>query len=209
MTAGAVAGAFLTEDNAAFAVDGAVGQQQVTGGFAHQEQAGIEIVVGHLGQVEFIDGLAETGVGVGIGAEGQAVTFENLDHLAFGHIFRAIEGHVFEEVGEALLRIVFHQRTAIEAQTDRGSARRRGVFQDDICHAVRQLAEAHRRISLDVGMVLGEIQPFTDVDRLANGSHSHRGLGIAMEWRQGRGGQGCDSKSGQQGCLHQHRCRSG
>ena len=54
-------------------------------------------------QVELIDRLGPSGLGVGVGPEGEAQALQDLDHVAGRHVGRALERHVFEHVGQALL----------------------------------------------------------------------------------------------------------
>ena len=90
----AVAGALLREHHSAFAVHGGLRDGQFGGRLAQQLQRGVDRLRVGLRQVELVDGLVEAGLGVGVGAEGEAQAFEDLDHLALGHGLRAVEGHV-------------------------------------------------------------------------------------------------------------------
>ena len=63
---------------------------------------------------------------------------QDLDHLAVGHVVRAVEGHVLQEVGQALLGVALLQRAGVEAQAQRRLAAGRGVLHDHIAHAVGQ-----------------------------------------------------------------------
>ena len=146
-----VAGAFLRKHHAAFAVDGALANRQFGGHFAQQLQRGVDGVFVGLRQVELVDGLVEVGGRVGVGAEGQAVAFQDLDHLALGHGLGAVEGHVLQEVGETLLGVGFHQRAGVEAQAQRRLAGRDRLAVDGVAHAVGQRAETGVRVSADIG----------------------------------------------------------
>jgi hypothetical protein len=67
-----------------------------------------------------------------------AVAFEDLDHLAGGHVGRSVEGHVLRKVRQALLGVDLHQRAGGDAQPQRRLAGRRGVVHQGVGHAVGQ-----------------------------------------------------------------------
>ncbi len=108
MRAGRIAQTLFTENNAALAVDGVGRQGQIAAGFTQQKQCGVDVVVADGRQVELIDGLVETGEGVGVRAEFEAVALQDLDHIAFGHVLRAVERHVFQEVRQPALLLGLH-----------------------------------------------------------------------------------------------------
>ena len=64
----------------------------------------------------------EAGLGIGVGAEGEALPLEDAHHLAFGDIGGAVERHMLDEVGEALLVVVLGERAELEVEADRGGA---------------------------------------------------------------------------------------
>ena len=80
---------------------------------AQQEEAFIHQVVGGVGQLQLVGGEFLVGGGVGVGAERQTQPLEDFHHLAFGHFLRAVEGHVLDEVGEALLVVGFVERSDV------------------------------------------------------------------------------------------------
>src|SRR3546814_2313757 len=94
-----------------------------------------------LRQVELVDRLVEAGRGVGVGAEGQPLAFEQLDHLALGHMSRSVERHMFEEMGEAALVVGFGEAADVEARADDDAALGRAVFEQRIFHPVRRSEE--------------------------------------------------------------------
>ncbi len=188
---GRVARALLGQDDAALAVDGGGIEQQPVGALAHQHQGLVETVVVGERQVELVDGLGLGRRGIGVGAERQAEPLQLLDHLPFGHVLGAVEGHVLEEVGEALLGVGLHQRAGVEPQAQGGLPRRGGVAQDGVAHAVGQHAEAHAGIGRHVGLGLG---PGMDGGR----GRLRQGAG------DGRGGEGEAGRKGGQGGLEGH-----
>ncbi len=186
-----VARALLGQDDAALPVDGGGIQQQPVGAFAHQGDGLVEAVLVRIGQVELIDRLGLGGGGVGVGAEGQAQALQPLDHVAFRHVLGAVEGHVFEEVGEPLLDVGLHQRAGVEPQAQRSLPRWGRVALDGVAHAVRQHAEAHIGVRRDVAPGL---RPRMDGGR--------RGLGQGCGER--RGGEGEAGRQRGQGRLGDH-----
>jgi hypothetical protein len=112
-----VAQPLLGEDHAALLVHRALVQQQVAGDLAQQHQRGVDGLVVGFRQVELVDRGVEAGLGVGVGAEGQAQPLQVLHHLAAGrHVGRTIESHVLEEVRQALLVVALHLRADVETQ---------------------------------------------------------------------------------------------
>ena len=146
-----VAGALLAEDDAALAVDRRRVELQLARDLAEQEHCGIEMLGVGLGQVEHVGGGVEAGYGVGVGTELQALALEDLDHVALGHVGRAVERHMFDEVSEAALVLRFPDRTEGELQPDRCGALGGGVVHDRVFHAVGQLAVMDRGVGRDVG----------------------------------------------------------
>src|SRR3546814_9511278 len=71
--------------------------------FTHQHQPGVDQIVGRVRQVELVDRLVEAGRGVGVGTEGKPLAFEELDHLALGHMGRAVERHMLQEMSQPAL----------------------------------------------------------------------------------------------------------
>ena len=174
---GAVAEPLLREDHTAFLVHRALVEGEVAGDLAHQHQRGVERGVVGLGQVELVGGVVEAGAGVGVGAERQAEAFEGLNHLAPArHVLGTVEGHVLEEVCEALLVVVLHQRADIEAQPHRRLTGRRGVFQNRIAHPVGQGAEADVGVGFEVG---ARLRPLSRLQRRCGrvGGEGGRGEG--------------------------------
>ncbi len=150
-----VAGEFFAEDDAAFFID-----------FFGIEVHAVEVVAEELhgvdneglfdlGEFEFVDGFLEGGVGVGVGTEGHAEALEVFDHLAGGEVAGAVEGHVFEEVGHALLVVFFHEGADVHIEAEGGAARGFLIFEDDVADAVFEGTELGGGVCFEVGGVLG------------------------------------------------------
>ena len=60
-----------------------------------------EILVGCLNIVDVVDSLVESGVGVDVGTETQALGLQIVEHVLARIVLCAVEGHVLQEVGEA------------------------------------------------------------------------------------------------------------
>ena len=158
-----VAVAHFRQDYAALAVDGALGNREVARGFAHQHQCGVQQDVIGARQVQLVDGPIEAGRGVGIGAEGEPVALQQLDHFAFGHTLGAVEGHVLDEVGISQFTVGLVERSRVHDHAHHGGAGRRRVVAHDVAHAIVQPSEAEVRIDGNVavlespGTVLGNL----------------------------------------------------
>ena len=86
--------------------------------------------------------LVPAGAGIEVGAEFHAYFFEILrQHLA-GEVLGAVEGHVFEEVGEPLLGIVLLNGADVVQNVEVGLSFRLFVVADVVGHSVFELARA-------------------------------------------------------------------
>jgi hypothetical protein len=140
------AGAFLGEDDAAFAVDRGRREACLADRLAQQEQGRVEAVRVGLRQVEHIDGLLEFCRGIGVGAEGEADPLEPFDELALGDMGRAVEHHMLDEMSDAALVLALVHRAGVDPQAQRSVVRRRRVAQDLVAHSVGERAGPDRRI---------------------------------------------------------------
>ncbi len=165
-------------------------EQQVAADLAQQQQAlanGLGVVVG---QVELVDRLGHAGAGVGVGAEGQAQPLQDLDRLVGARgVGRALEGHVLQHVGQALLVVALLQRARADAQAQRHLALGGLVVLDGVAHAVGQHAEGDGRIGRQVAVGVGP-----DLVALGQGRGWGRGgrrlgQGRERETESGAGGQ--------------------
>ena len=165
--------AFLGQHDAAFGVD-LVGLDQHRGDqFAHHAEAGVEgdLVVAR--EIDDEGGGVGTGGGVDVGCHLQADALEGALDFAVGIFRGATEGEVFEEVGDALLARTLLHRAGVDQQTHGDLTRRRAVRQDDIAHAVGQLAELVVGIVREIPAVTRPAAMFdgglSDADGLALG----------------------------------------
>lgn len=178
--AGRVAGALLRQHDASLAVHRGRVDREVESGLAQQLDRGVDRLGVGSRHIQLVDGLREAGRGVGVGAERQAQTLQDLHHLAFLDLLRPVEGHVLEEVGQPGLLVRLHHRPGREPQAEGRLAGGNGLPADRVPHAVGQGAEADRRVRLQVR---DRLRPLT-------GSQLRGGL-----YRRGRRSLGRDGLS--------------
>ena len=104
-----VARQLFTQDDAALAVDLLFLQEHAVEIVAEQLQRLTEHRLVHAGQLQFVDRFLEGGVCVGVRAESHAQPLKGFHHGACGEMFGAVEGHVLQEVGHALLVVLLHE----------------------------------------------------------------------------------------------------
>ena len=144
--------ALFGKDHPALALHRAGIEAQLADRLAHQHQRDAQQFLVAFGEVEPVGGGLETRGGIGVRAEGQAVAFKQLDHLALGHVGRSVEGHVLDEMGKAALGVLLVQRAGIDLHAHQRRAPGRGVGADRVAHPVRQLAEGKARIERNVAL---------------------------------------------------------
>ena len=71
--------------------------------------------------------------------------------IAFGHVGRAVEGHVLDEVRPALFVVALGQRPLVDPHLHHALTLLRGVGAHDVAHAVVEHAEAIGRVDREVG----------------------------------------------------------
>ena len=87
--------------------------------------------------------------GIEVGAEFHAHGLQILRELFAREVLGSVEGHVFQEVGEALLRIVLLDGSHIVEDVEIGLAFRLFVVADVVGHSVFQFPGADLRIGRD------------------------------------------------------------
>ena len=173
--------------HAAFTVNRGGREIELAGGFPHQHQRGIEQRRIVARQIQLVSGALIIGRGIGVGTEGQPLTLEQFDHVAFGHMSAAVEGHVLDIVGIAALIVVLVERACANFHPDQRGALGIGIAADNITHAVRQHAEAVTRIDRHVALLE---RPSGLGGRGAGDSIGVRGAGGEGESRNAEGEQG-------------------
>ena len=130
-------------DYAALLVDFALFEQQAVGPVVQDVEAGIDVRGrnGHI--VDVVNCLVGRGVGVEVLAELNADAFAEAHDAVAGEVLRAVEAHVFEEVGETALRLFFLHRTYLLRDVETGAVLRQFVVTDVIRQSVGQFAVAH------------------------------------------------------------------
>ena len=91
-----------------------------------------------------VDRLVEAGVGVDIPPEASTDALEEVDDPLAGEVLRAIEGDVFEEVGEAPLALLFLHRSDLLSDVEFCSALRLFVVADEVGKTIGELTDTHR-----------------------------------------------------------------
>ena len=176
-------GPFLGENDPALAIDGGSGKRRLVCDFAHQEQGGIHRFRVGLGQIELVDGLSEAGGRVGIGTEAEPVSLEPADELAFGHVGRAVQDHMLEEVSDPALVLRLVKRAGVDPEPQRRFSRRGRIPADGVTHPVGKHA-------ITDGGISGQIAFLVWPDRFGRGcggSFGDRGRTRSLGGRHGRG----------------------
>ena len=107
---GRIAQTLFGQNHAAFRLERPIAHQELAACFPQQHQGDVQALALRLGHIQHVDGLGLGGEGVGVRTKGQTLAFQDLDHVAIGNVGRTLEGHVFEKVGQALLRVRLLQR---------------------------------------------------------------------------------------------------
>ena len=159
----AVARTQLLHDDAAFGVDLIGLQGDEVRPVVEDQQGRIDDTLTRGGDIlDVVDGLIPAGSGVEVGAELHADGFEIRRKLFSGEVFGTVEGHVFEEVGEALLGVVFLDGADVVDDVEIGLTLWFFVVADVVGHAVFEFTRAefgigrNRLIHLRGGAAYGE-----------------------------------------------------
>ena len=88
------------------------------------------------GQIEQVGGVSIARVRVDIGTDSQAQTLKKLTDRTWCEMARAVEGHVFDEMGESTLIISFIQRSRVNQQSQTDVSLRRGMGKHDIMKSI-------------------------------------------------------------------------
>ena len=168
---GIVAQLRLAQQDAALALDRFGIEGELARHFANDIERRLHRLVLGVGQGKLVSGVVERGFGIGIGAEGQAQPLKHGEQIAFGNIGRTVEGHVFNEMGRAVLRIGFLAAADFDGEADRRLAHRIGVALKCVAHSIRQHAENDIGIGRDVG---ARYPPGRDAGRRRNGRARRR-----------------------------------
>lgn len=143
------------EDDIAFFLDFLRFEQGAIGEVAHDGEAEGEHFLAEVGEIQHVDRFIEGCVGIGVGAEGDAEALHAGDEFVRGEVFRTIEDHVFEEVGESALVLGFHEGAGGDVEADADPGGGLGVGLDDVAESVGELAEGDFRVGRDVAAFVG------------------------------------------------------
>ena len=162
---GAVARAQLLHDDAALGVDLIGLQGDEVRPVVQDQQRRVDDAFARGRHVaDVVDRLVPARTGVEVGAELHADRLQILGQHLAREVLRAVEGHVLEEVGQALLRVVLLDGADVVQDVEVGLPLGLFVVADVVGHSVLQLARAdlvvHRdrrhRIELRHGAARGE-----------------------------------------------------
>ena len=99
-----------------------------------------------VGHFQHVDRLVERGVGVDVGAETHPDGLQVVDDLLLLEPARAVEGHVLQEVGQALLIVVFLHGPGVDRQPEGHPLLRLTVDPDEVAQAVVQTPLGNGRV---------------------------------------------------------------
>ena len=96
--------------------------------------------------VDIIDRLVDAGVGVEVCAKLDAVCAAPLNKVVALEVVAAVEGHVFQEVGQSALVFVLLQRAYLLCNVEVGTVLRPVVVADEVSQSVAELANPHSSV---------------------------------------------------------------
>ena len=136
----------LLQDDAALVVDfdRIVGHE--VGIVMHDEDAGVHDGRADKRNVEQIDGLLDTRAGVDVSAEGSADALQPVEEILVGEVLGAVEAHVLQEVGQAVLVGLFQQGARVGGEIEFGTLSGFLIVADVVGQAVVELADAGCRV---------------------------------------------------------------
>ena len=163
------AGAPFFGDDSTLGVDFVTVEGQVVRPVVKNQQAGVQQIYvrgGHGADVvhRFVLG----GVGVEVATEGDTVFFQGRDDALARKVFRAVEGHMFQEMRQTVLGIVFEKRAGVTDNVETGPFFGLFVVTEVVGNAVGQLANhdvwVRRQGTLKVGLRKYALQEEQDTE---------------------------------------------
>ena len=136
----------LFVDDTAFFVDFFRVEREAVGPVVQDEQARVDVLGRHGHVVDVVHRLVGRCVGVQIDTELDSDAFAVLDEAVAGKVVGAVEAHVFQEVGQAALRVVLLYGAHLLRDVEVGPVFRQGVVADVVGQSVGQLAVADGRV---------------------------------------------------------------
>ena len=133
----------LFVNHAAFLVDFLGVEGQTVCPVVKNEQAAVNVALGHGDVIDVIDRLIGGGVGVEVTTEFHADAFAILDESVTGEVVRAVEAHVFQEVSETALALFFLHAADLLRDVEAGEILGQRVVTDVVGKSVGQLTDAH------------------------------------------------------------------
>ena len=134
------------QDDAALAVDAALIERGALRPVLEDEQRAIEHA-GHVGRhPQRVLRVVVAGRRVRVRTDAKTERRQEVDEALLRKVPGALELHVFDEVRQPLLIVVFEHRTGLDDEPQLGAVRRLAVRAHVIAQAVRQRADDHFRI---------------------------------------------------------------
>lgn len=94
-------------------------------------------------EVNLVDGFIQPSMGIEVVTKGHTNGLEVFNEFIFWEMSRALECHMFEEVGEALLSFGLHEGTSVYEEAEADSIFRCVIVFDNITQAVIQGAKSN------------------------------------------------------------------
>ncbi len=158
----------------ALVIDAALVERGTLGPVLEHEQRAIQHPVHVGGHAQRVLGVVVARGRVGVGPDAQAERGEKIEDALARKVPRALELHVFDEVRQPLLVVVFEHRPGVHDEAQLGPARRLAVRAHVVAQAVGQRAERHLRI--DRHLLRQRVRGHRFGRGLAPGGHGLRGL---------------------------------
>ena len=140
----------LGEDDTAFTINFGGLEQRAIAEIAHDGEPELHRVLGKVRQVQHVHGFIKRRVGIDVGSEGDPEPLHVRDQFGRRVGFRAVEHHVFEEMGHALLVVGLHQRTGGDVQPQGNPLGRLAVRIDDVTQPVLKHSVGRGTVGRDI-----------------------------------------------------------
>ena len=147
-------------DHTPLPVDFVLVKTDRTGPFFQDLERLVDELNGIRRDLKHVDRFIEARVGIDVRAEPDPFFFEKVDDFIFRKTLRAVERHMFAEVGKPLLIVSFKDRSRLDHQAQFRPVLRFRVGLDVVFQTVLECADGNGRIGLE---------PFTGADGLLGG----------------------------------------
>ncbi len=128
----------LRKYNGAFGVQGIGRDTRIADHARNDFDRLVQLFGRRIGQVELVDRLRGSCLRIAVAAKGDAEPLPNTLGLAIGHKSRSTERQMLDQMGKALLIIIFMQRAGINSHANGHLPRRHIIFLHRIAQPIRQ-----------------------------------------------------------------------